>query len=84
MQIGPLAIGKYLDFLPGGGAFAALRALAGFFSDDVDFKLQLVLAKDDVPACELGSEGPAPMLGLLTWIKSRPFGMDADNAIIDI
>jgi type VI secretion system protein ImpH len=79
IKVGPLSLEKYLDFLPGGGAYKALVALTRFFSgDELDFELQLILKRDEVPACALGAEGQAgPRLGWVTWIKSLPFGQEA-------
>jgi type VI secretion system protein ImpH len=74
IRLGPLSTGQYLDFLPHGSAYEPLRALTKFFSGgDLEFEVQLVLKQDEVPACELGSEGAgAPQLGWFTWMKSVP------------
>lgn len=84
IRLGPLTLARYLDFLPGGRANQALRTLTQFFSgNEIDFEAQLILARDDVPRCELGKDDEAaPMLGLLTWAKSAPFRRDADETIL--
>ena len=70
--LGPLSIETYCDFLPGGGAYEPLRNLMDFFSNrQVEFEVQLVLKKDDVPACELID--PGQLLGWTTWMKATPF-----------
>jgi predicted component of type VI protein secretion system len=39
-----------------------------------------VLARDEVPACTLGGDDEAGLpLGWCTWIKTVPFGRDADE-----
>jgi type VI secretion system protein ImpH len=84
IRIGPLPLKQYLEFLPGGGAHEALRALTRFFSgDELDFEVELRLKRGDVPACELGAEGDgAPRLGWVTWLKSRPFAHEAADTIL--
>ena len=81
---------QYLDFLPTRTAYAPLRALTRFFSgDELDFEVQLVLDREEVPACELGAEGEqAPRLGWITWVKSacrssRDAGRDVLRSVAD-
>jgi type VI secretion system protein ImpH len=84
IRMGPLAAEQYADFLPSGAAHALLRWLVRFFSRDAfDFELQLVLAKEEVPACVLGSATAQP-LGWSTWIRTRPFTHDPDQTIVQL
>ena len=56
IKMGPLSLTEYLDFLPSGTAHEPLKSLAKFISrGEIDFEVQLILKKDEVPACELGS-----------------------------
>jgi len=82
--LGPLRLRQYLDFLPNGTAHRPLRALLKFFSNtQVDFEIQLVLKRDEVPPCELGGEGEvAPQLGWITWVKSVPMKRDPGDTIL--
>jgi type VI secretion system protein ImpH len=84
IRLGPLTLSQYLDFLPDGSAHAPLAALIRFFSgSELDFEVQLVLVKEEVPVCELGAEGEgAPRLGWLTWAVSRPLGDDPDQTVL--
>lgn len=84
IKLGPLRLEQYLEFLPGGTAYHALQAWTRFFSgNELDFELQLVLKRDEVPACELGAESAAaPRLGWVTWAKSLPFGHEAADTIL--
>jgi len=60
IRLGPLTLEQYRDFLPDGSAHAPLRALVRFFAgNELDFEVQLVLRKEETPACELGREGAA-------------------------
>jgi type VI secretion system protein ImpH len=84
IKLGPLSLSQYLDFLPTGSAYQELRGLTRFFSnDEIDFEVQLVLERADVPACELGSEGDdSPKLGWVSWVRSSPIGRDPGDTIL--
>ena len=84
VRIGPLPLRQYLDFLPNGTAYAPLSSLVHFFtSGQMDVEVQLVLKREDVPECELGSmEEAAPQLGWCTWVKSAPFQRDPGDTIL--
>lgn len=85
IQIGPLPVDRYLDFLPDGSAYEPLRTLTrAFCGGDIEFEAQLILERKEVPACDLGSSGPAgPRLGWLTWMKSKPeMGRDPGDTIL--
>ena len=84
IKLGPLSLSQYLDFLPTGSAYQALRGLTRFFSnDEIDFEVQLVLERTEVPACELGSEGDdSPKLGWVSWVRSGPIGRDPEDTIL--
>jgi len=84
ISIGPVPLVRYLDFLPGGSAHEPLRAITRFFSSDLEFELQLILRREDVPECELGTVGDeAPLLGWVSWMKSKPeFDRDPGENIL--
>jgi type VI secretion system protein ImpH len=84
VKLGPLGLAQYLDFLPSGTAYESVRSLAKFVSrGEIDFEIQLILKKDEVPACELGLEDAlAPRLGWTSWAKTRPLGQDANDTIL--
>lgn len=86
IKLGPLSMSQYLEFLPNGSAFAPLRALTRFFSnDEIDFDVQLVLDRAEVPACELGSTGDeSPKLGWVSWVRSGPIGRDPEDTILPL
>ncbi|MGA2269585.1 MAG: type VI secretion system baseplate subunit TssG [Bryobacteraceae bacterium] len=86
IRLGPLTLEQYRDFLPDGSAHAPLRALVRFFAgNELDFEAQLVLRKEEAPACELGSEGEAgPRLGWLTWAKTAPMAENPADGILRI
>jgi type VI secretion system protein ImpH len=101
IRLGPLSLKRYLDFLPNGTAYQPLKALARFFGGDgLDFEVQLVLKREEVPPCELGvdpesqHEAPgesagmeppvAPQLGWSTWAKTVIMKHDPSDTILRI
>ncbi len=84
VKLGPLGLTQYLDFLPSGTAYDSVRSLAKFVSrGEIDFEIQLILKKEEVPACELGLEDSvAPRLGWTSWAKTKPLGQDANDTIL--
>lgn len=86
LRLGPLPLDRYLEFLPGGGAFRALASLAQFFSrGEVDFQVQLVLKREEAPGVMLGEEGAtAPRLGWVSWVKNKPLGRDPEDALFEL
>jgi type VI secretion system protein ImpH len=73
IKIGPLTRGQYVEFLPTGSAFAPLKALTkSFCGDEIEFELQLLLQREEVPVCRLGAEdSEGRPLGWLTWLNSK-------------
>lgn len=85
IRLGPLSARQYLSFLPAGDAWEPLRAITKFFSlGEIEFEVELVLKREDVPPCELRAEGDAaPLLGWFSWIKSGPaFGRDPGDTVL--
>lgn len=84
IRIGPIGLEQYDDFLPGGSAHAALRAITNFFSNGcVDFEAQLVLERKDVPKVELNFDAMHPArLGWVSWAKTGPMSVDPDDTIL--
>ena len=82
--MGPLKLRQYLDFLPNGTGHGPLKALLKFFANgQIDFEVQLLLNRDEVPGCELGGEGEvAPQLGWITWVTSVPMKRDPGDTIL--
>jgi type VI secretion system protein ImpH len=87
VRLGPLTIAQYRRFLPGESGYRRLRQLTRFFSrDQIDFEVQLILQRDDVPYCELADEEREKdevQLGWTTWVKNRPsFPRDPEDTIL--
>ncbi|MGA9669835.1 MAG: type VI secretion system baseplate subunit TssG [Terracidiphilus sp.] len=80
--IGPMRFEQYLSFLPGRDAYHELVAWLKFYSNgSYETEVQLILAREDAPHCELGSRGETrPQLGLVSWLKTRPMNRDPADA----
>jgi type VI secretion system protein ImpH len=86
IKLGPLDLPSYLEFLPAGSAFEPLRAITKFFAnEELDFEVQLILKREEVPSCEVGSvSGSGPRLGWVTWLKSVPMGSDQGDTVLNL
>jgi len=82
ISLGPMRFKQYLKFLPGQDAYHELVAWLKFYSNgNYETEVQLVLAREDAPSCELGEEGiTGPQLGLVSWLKTRPLQRDPADA----
>jgi type VI secretion system protein ImpH len=84
LRLGPLTRSQYDQFLPTGEAHEALQTVVRFFSgDQFDFEVQLILARDEVPACTLGADTSVP-LAWCTWMRTRDFSRDPDDTILTL
>jgi type VI secretion system protein ImpH len=86
IRIGPLARERYEAFLPGGAPHEELRQLTRFYGGGaLEFEVQLVLARADVPSCVLGGgEGEGLPLGWSTWVRTAPPTRDPDDTILTL
>ena len=86
IQLGPLTLEQFIDFLPGHEGNRQLRAINRFYSGgEYDVEVQLILRKQDVPACELKpKDGTGPQLGWTSWVKTVDFSHDAGETILEL
>ena len=84
IRIGPLTFRQFCQFLPSGKAFKLLVELNRYFVGlTLDFDVQLILKEAEVPSCQLRKPGPdALKLGWSSWLKSREFVHDAEDAVL--
>lgn len=83
--VGPLAYADYLSLTPGGPNITALFELIRLYvGAALNFDIQVVLKKEDVPFCQLGGAGEAdlPRLGWNSWARVAPAGKDSADAIL--
>jgi type VI secretion system protein ImpH len=74
---GPLDFEQYQSLLPGRDSLNKLIALVrNYTGRELDWDVQLILDKRDVPPLQLGGKGG---LGRTTWLLSRPRDENADD-----
>jgi len=91
VRLGPLAYSEYEDFLPDRSltpqrkAFFLLSHLVRIYvGRELDFDVQLVLRREDVPVCRLNADGGlGPRLGWNTWVLSAAMAHDAEDAVFE-
>jgi type VI secretion system protein ImpH len=81
--IGPLDYADYLSFTPDGPRTRELFSLIRLFvGPGLDFDVQIVLKKEQIPFCQLGRAGELPRLGWNSWARVAPAGADSDDVLI--
>ena len=83
VQIGPLSLSRFGQFLPPGKTYQTLVQLIRFFAGQhLQFDVRLKLLAGEVPYCRLSEASAcAPQLGWTTWLKCQEFTQDADNVV---
>lgn len=75
--IGPLELDDYRRLLPGGAALERVVAtVRNYIGYELDWDVQLILRRDQVPSMQLGVQG---QLGWTTWLLGAPAARDADD-----
>ena len=81
MHLGPLTIGQYEAFLPGGSLLQKLVDWVRLYlCFELEWDVRLVLRRDEVPPLRLGASG---RLGWTTWLGRRQAATDADDLCLD-
>lgn len=82
VQLGPLPLDRFLQFVPNGGSYAVLVALTRFYlREELAFSFRLRIAAAEVPSLRIGKDKPA-FLGWTTWLATRPFTADDEQVRI--
>ncbi|MCX6629966.1 MAG: type VI secretion system baseplate subunit TssG [Candidatus Solibacter sp.] len=86
IQLGPLTLEQYMDFLPGHEGHRQLRSLTRFYAGgEYDVEVQLILRKQEVPVCELKPrDGDGQQLGWTSWMKTAEFTHDAGETVLEL
>jgi type VI secretion system protein ImpH len=80
LQMGPMSFAEFERLLPLGASFRRLCDWVRLYSGDhFSWDVKLVLAKDEVPAVQMGRAG---RLGWTTWLKTKPFDHDAEDLVL--
>ncbi len=74
IRLGPLSWAQFSQLLPGTTSLKCVTEIIRMYIDiNLDFDVQLILPRAEVPLCCLGSgEGYRPLLGWNTWIGASP------------
>lgn len=81
--VGPLGYSDYLSLAPGSRNITELFALTRLYvGSALDFDIQVVLKKEDIPFCQLGQAGDPPRLGWNSWARAAPAVRDSGDAVI--
>jgi type VI secretion system protein ImpH len=88
ISLGPLTYTQFCRFMPTGDALAPLAELTrSFVGWELDFDVQTLLLKDEVPPLRLVQDGPvAPRLGWNTWLgtpRRQPAPAAAHEVVSD-
>ena len=77
IMIGPLSLAEYESFLPAGNRLKKLLALVNnYVGFELNWDLNLVLKKEEVPAAQLGNYG---QLGWTSWFQTNKRQSDAND-----
>lgn len=86
LEIGPLSKKRFEEFLPGGSAHVALERLLHILTGPtLEYKVRLILARDDVRPLALDSSRTLTgRLGWDGWLMSLPARTDSRDAAYEI
>jgi type VI secretion system protein ImpH len=81
ITLGPLSLTEYEDFLPGGNKVKNIFELVtNYVGLELNWDLNLVLKKDEIPSAQLGQYG---RLGWTSWLETALRACDARDLYID-
>jgi type VI secretion system protein ImpH len=81
--IGPLDYSDYLSLSPDGPVIKEIFDLARLYCGaGLDFDIQIILSKEEIPYCRLGDAANPPRLGWNSWARVAPANRDSGDAII--
>ncbi|MEN8148214.1 MAG: type VI secretion system baseplate subunit TssG [Planctomycetota bacterium] len=84
IRLGPMGYDDFRRLLPSSGGDSIRRLIAvvrNYIGEELDWDVNLVLSKEEVPPVTLGQEG---RLGLTSWLRGQPMESDADDLILDV
>jgi type VI secretion system protein ImpH len=91
VRLGPLRYDQFLGFLPDRSSVPERKAIfllahlvRLYVEPTLDFDVQLILAAEEVPECQLvESGGFGARMGWNTWIRTSALAHDADEAVFE-
>jgi type VI secretion system protein ImpH len=80
LRLGPMKLIEYERLLPLSSSFRRLCDWVRYYAGEhCSWDVQLVLARAEVPAIQMGKAG---WLGWTTWLKTKPFDHDAEDLVL--
>lgn len=90
VRLGPMSYARFAELLPDTSPvpqrkliFLVAQLVRLYVGIETDVDIQLVLKKEEVPACKLGA-GAGARLGWNTWSRRKPMARDADDAVFQV
>lgn len=85
LRLGPMGYNAFERLLPGNSLLREVAQIVRTYAGpELDFDVQLVLRREDVPQCQLNpSAAGGPRLGWNTWACSVPPVADAEQAVFE-
>lgn len=85
IRIGPLSYQAFSQFSPLAERLAALHTLARIYvGPQLEFDVQAVVQRNQVPSTHLGNESAPSCLGWNSWLGDWPFDHDAQDAVFEL
>ncbi len=82
LNLGPLTLEQFLDFLPVGWGFGPLCELVRFYvGDELDFNFRLTLKAGEAREARLSAKGGA-RLGWTSWLSSEGATAEEDSQVV--
>lgn len=79
VELGPMPLAQFLDFLPDGSAYPPLCALTRFYAGaEFEFNFTLKLSASEVPESRLGRA----RLGWTAWLRTGPFKLGEAQIVL--
>ena len=83
LVVGPLDYPDYQALAPGGRRVSEIFALTRLYvGAGLDFDVQVILKKEQIPECRLGDQSEPARLGWNSWARVAPAAQDSGDAII--
>ena len=84
LRIGPVRYPQYLALLPKGPLAEQVAELTRLYlGPSIAFDIQVVLAREDVPATRLDHASPVGRLGYDSWALGVPANADSEDAVFE-
>ncbi|MBI3861445.1 MAG: type VI secretion system baseplate subunit TssG [Planctomycetia bacterium] len=82
VRLGPVGYREFHDLMPGSRSLRAVcQFVRRYAGRELDFDVQVILRKEEVPPSQLGGDGAPTCLGWNSWLVTTPPPRDAEDAV---